>query len=100
MRMGRVVKTYWFPESTLYNQKDMLATISTAPSNFQYLHPLKTNSDARLTWQRGQDLLPGGGVESNRLRDADILAQEGRPGGRESLPEQRRARERSHCDEG
>lgn len=41
MRMGRVVKTYWFPESTLYNQKDMLATISIAPSNFQYLHPLK-----------------------------------------------------------
>lgn len=58
---------------------------------------LPTKTEALLTRQRGQDLLPGRGVEGDDLRDTDILAQEGRPGGRKSLSEQRRARKRSHC---
>jgi hypothetical protein len=43
---------------------------------------------ALLTRQRGQDLLLSGGMESDDLRDADILLEEGRPGG-ESLSQQR-----------
>lgn len=41
-----------------------------------------------LTRQRGQDLLLRGGMESDDLRDADILLEEGRPGS-ESLSQQR-----------
>ena len=41
-----------------------------------------------LTRQWRQDLLLSGGMESDDLRDADILLEEGRPGG-ESLSQQR-----------
>lgn len=40
-----------------------------------------------LTGQRGQDLLLSGGMESDDLRNADILLEEGRPGGK-SLSQQ------------
>ena len=94
-----IFKTYWFLQSTLYIQPSLAHIFDTTkPYIPRRCKPTASDQDgALLTRQRRQDLLPGGGMESDSLRDADILAQEGRPGS-QSLSEQRWARKGSHCD--
>jgi hypothetical protein len=79
--------TYWFPEWSLYHKNH----ISNRSEQLQKSLVIAAPSIFLIAWlltrQRGQDLLLSRGMESHNLRHADILLEEGPPGGK-SLSQQ------------